>query len=468
LHPGPTAVTGAIGRYLRTFTGFSRDARLFLLTTIVFGAALSLYWIDFNLYLESIGVDRSTIGLLMSVSQLAGVVVAFPASALSDRLGRRRVMAGGMILVAAALFAFLPGQLPLIYLGVAALGAGSMAVSVVQIPFIAEHTRPDQRNEYFSIWQAISFMTGLVAALVGGAVAPSLAHFLNLGSAAAPYKILLIGMGLLGVLALATVWVLSADKPPADRVRVTGAPRFGITIVNRGLFFKLLFPGFLTALGAGQLIPFLNIFIETKFNLGLGAVNAVFAVTSLGTAIAIMIQPAIARRFGRIGSIVLVQGSSVPFLVVLGFSPALWSVVVALTVRNSLMNAGSPIFDAFAMDRISAAERATLSASMTLLWALGWTIAPLYYRQLQDTLGFTAGYAVDFVTIIVLYSIATSLLWYWFRGTDKIAIAEPAAVAIPPEAQTLFEHARFEESGAPLVPRRRSVPRRLDDSSPER
>ena len=85
-------MVGTLARYLHSFTGFSRDARLFLLTTIVFGAALSLYWIDFNLYLESIGLDRPTIGLLLSVSQLAGVLVALPASALSDRLGRRTLL----------------------------------------------------------------------------------------------------------------------------------------------------------------------------------------------------------------------------------------------------------------------------------------------------------------------------------------------------------------------------------------
>jgi hypothetical protein len=61
-------VTGALTRYLRTFTGFSRDARLFLLTTIVFGAATSLYWIDFNLYLETIGLDRSTIGWMLAIT----------------------------------------------------------------------------------------------------------------------------------------------------------------------------------------------------------------------------------------------------------------------------------------------------------------------------------------------------------------------------------------------------------------
>ena len=80
----------ALAHYIHSFTGFGRDARLFLLTTLAFGAAIGLYWIDFNLYLESIGIDPTTIGLLMAASQLAGVVVAFPASALSTASGVAR------------------------------------------------------------------------------------------------------------------------------------------------------------------------------------------------------------------------------------------------------------------------------------------------------------------------------------------------------------------------------------------
>jgi MFS family permease len=426
-------VTRALVRYMRSFTGFSRDARLFLITTVVFGAALSLYWADFNLYLEAIGIDRSTMGWLMSASMLAGVLVALPFGALSDRIGRRAVMAGGMVLVAVALLAVLPGDLPLLFVGVAALGAGAQAVSVVQIPYIAEHTRPDQRNEYFSIWSAISNLTALVATLAGGALATVLASSLGLGGGPAPYRVLLVGVAALGALSLITVLPLASDRPGRDRPRHAQSGRFGICVADRGLFVRLLLPGFITSLGAGQLIPFLNVFIQGKFNLDLPAINAILAITSLGTTMAILAQPALAARFGRIGSIVLVQASSIPFLLVLGFSPVLWTVIMAMAVRNSLMNAGSPIFDAFAMGRVSAAERATLAAAMTLLWSLGWTIAPIYYSQLQRVLGFTAGYTVDFVTIIVLYSIATTLLWKWFHGADHPETL-PSAEQIAPDA----------------------------------
>ncbi len=449
-------MTGWLARYLRSFTGFSRDARRFLITTVVFGAAISLYWIDFNLYLEAIGIDRPTIGWLMATSQLAGVLVALPASAISNRVGRRSVMAAGMALAAIALFAVLPGNVTLLFVGVALFGAGSQVVSVVQVPYIAEHTRPDQRNEFFATWSALGFMTGLVSALLGGAIAQGLSGWLGLTSSAAPYQVLLVGITILGVAGLGTVFLLTDDRHSlaAERLREPSRPGwFGLHVTNPGLFVKLLVPGFITSLGAGQLIPFLNVFIQNKFSLDLASVNVVFAITSLGTTLAILLQPAIARRFGRIGSIVMVQGASIPFLVVLGFSPLLWTVVIALAVRNSLMNAGSPIFDAFAMEKVWAGERATLSALMTLLWALGWTVAPIYYGMLQATLGFTAGYAVDFVTIIVLYTISTSLLWKWFRGTDHIAaldaqlsaaidsVPDAAEVAVAEGPASLIEHA---------------------------
>jgi hypothetical protein len=51
---------------------------------------------------------------------------------------------------------------------------------------------------------------------------------------------------------------------------------------------------------------------------------------------------------------------------------------------------------------------------------------------LHAWLSFTAAFAVDFATIIVLYTIATALLWTWFRSTDKQTVA-----AVPADEATL-------------------------------
>ncbi len=387
----------------RALGRFERDARLFLGTTFVAGAALSLYWIDFNLYLASLGLSTAVIGLVATVASLAAALFAFPASALSDRVGRRAVIAGSIALSLVGLIGLLlVNALPLIVTCAALWAMGQQAFLVVQAPFLTEHSQPDHRNELFAMQFAIQFATNVVAAIAGGLVATLVAATIGLDPAGpGAYRLILVLMAVLLVAALATVALLGDDRPSrtlARRLRGLGEParfpldprrprtRLGITIRDRGRFARLVIPGFLISLGAGQVIPFLNVYLQRKFGLDLAALNAAFGITSLGTVVAILAQPRLARRLGQIGSVVLVQGASLPFLLVLGFSPVLWTVLVAMAVRNSLMNASNPVFMAFAMEHVTPAERATLSAATSVLWQVGWVLGGAG-TPLQATLG---------------------------------------------------------------------------------
>ena len=424
---------------------FHRDARLFLVTSLVAGAALSLYWIDFNLYLASLGLSTATIGVVSTIASVAGALVAFPASAASDRFGRRAIIAGGIGAGALALVGLLATEaFPVIVASAALFSVGFQAFGVVQAPFLTEHSDREHRNELFAIQFAIQNVTNILAAIVGGVVATSVARSIGLDpDGPGTYRVILVIMVALLLVALATVARLSDDRPrtvQAPRLQSLGEPaafpqdprrsrsHLGLVMRDRQLFGRLLLPGFLISVGAGQVIPFLNLFIQRKFGLDLTSLNAVFAFTSLGTVLAILAQPWLARRFGQITSVVIVQAASIPFLVVLGFSPVLWTVILAMAVRNSLMNAGNPIFTAFAMERVTAAERATLSAAMNVLWQAGWVVGGIWYAILQATVGFEAGYAVNFVTIITLYSIATALYWVWFRAVDRGRVAPRPAM----------------------------------------
>jgi MFS family permease len=421
----------------RAFGRFHRDARLILVTSLLTGAALSLWWIDFNLYLQALGLSTAAIGLVGTIGSLAGGLVAFPASAASDRFGRRSVFAGGIVagLVSLGVLVIAGTSLPLIVVAAALWSAGNNSVGVVVAPFLAEHSEPEHRNELFAVQFAIQNVTNVVAAILGAVVATVVAAWIGLDPAGpGVYRIILLIMALLLAAGLLSVRSLTDDRPgvmAGPRLRRLGEPaafppdprrrrtRLGITVRDRGRFARLLFPGFLISLGAGQVIPYLNIFVRGKFGLDLTELNAVFAVTALGTIAAILVQPRLARRFGQITSVVIVQGASIPFLVVLGFSPILWLVVVAMTVRSSLMNAGNPIFTAFAMEHVDPAERATLSAAMSVLWQLGWVFGGVFYSVLQATVGFDAGYTVNFVAIIGLYTTGTALTWWWFHGADR-------------------------------------------------
>jgi MFS family permease len=442
----------ALGRYARSFTGFERDARIFLVTTLLYGVALSLWWVDFNLYLTALGFDPAFIGISGTVGSAAGVLVAFPASLLSDRLGRRIVLALGAAGSTVAIAGLIAVTSPIAILALAAaMGAASQAIFVLQSPFLMEHSRPEHRSELFSLQSAILTATSVGAALLGGVIAALVGSIVGVPSSdPVVYRAILLLMAIAAAAATVTVFAMRDDRPRRrrdwrtleqrpfdawagepiasrpDRLPPTRRARLGIPRpADPATFWHLLIPGFLIALGAGQVIPYLNVFVERKFDLDLAALNVIFAVTSLGTAVAILVQPALARRFGKVGSVVLVQGVSIPFLVVLGFSPILWTVVLAMAVRNSLMNAGNPIANAFAMEQLRPAERATYAATASLLWSLGWVIAGPWYSLLQATLGFDAGYAVNFVTVIVLYSLGTWLYWRWFHQVERPRASGP-------------------------------------------
>ncbi len=437
---------GAPGSFRwRAWGRYHRDARLILVTSLVAGAAISLWWIDFNLYLGAEGLSAAEIGLVGTLGSVAGGLVAFPASAASDRFGRRLVfavaLAGGLLALGVLLLA--GSAVGLIVVAAMLWSASNNAFGVVVPPFLTEHSAPEHRNELFALQFAIQNITNVVAAILGGVVAAFVAARLGFDeSGPGVYRVILVIMAILLTAGLLSVRFLSDDRPrivAGPRLRRLGEPaafppdprrgraHFGITVRDRGRFTRLLLPGFLISIGAGQVIPYLNLFVQHKFGLDLTQLNAVFAITSLGTVAAILVQPRLARRFGQITSVVIVQGASIPFLVVLGFSPVLWSVVVAMAVRSSLMNAGNPIFNAFAMESVDPAERATLSAAMSVLWQLGWVIGGIWYTLLQATLGFDAGYAVNFVTIITLYSVATALYWIWFHDADRRRVPVGAA-----------------------------------------
>lgn len=429
----------------RAYAAFHRDARLFLLTTLLVGAALSLYWIDFNLYLASLGMSPSTIGLVATVASLAAGLSSFPASALSDRFGRRAVLAGGLVGMGAGLALLLLGSgLPFVFAGAALMAVGAQGFFVVQAPFLTEHSDRGHRNELFAVQGAIQNVTNVVAAVLGGVVATVVAS--RLGFAAEgpeTYRVILVAMLVMVIAGAASIALLADDRPATlvpRRVTAAGEPaafprdpraraRFGLVVRDRGLFARLIVPGLLISVGAGQVIPFLNVFVQQRFGLDLASINALFAFTSVGTFLAVLAQPYLAARVGQIRSVVVVQALSIPFLVVLGFSPVLWTVVLAMMVRNSLMNAGNPIFSAFAMEQVTPAERATLAAAQSVLWQVGWVVGGAWYAVLQAWLGFDGGYAVNFLTIIVLYAAGTWLCFAWFRDADRATLAARRSAA---------------------------------------
>jgi MFS family permease len=178
----------------------------------------------------------------------------------------------------------------------------------------------------------------------------------------------------------------------------------------------------LTSIGAGLIMPFMNVFFRQVHNQPDPVIGSLFAWGSLAMGVGLMIAPPLAERMGKIELVVTTQGLSIPFLVILGFSPWFWMSAAAYYVRLSLMNMSTPIYNTFVMEQVEPSARAMVASLTSMSWNFGWALSPAVSGWLQVNFGF----APAFIGTIILYSISVSLYWAFFLKDKKQPATAPA------------------------------------------
>jgi MFS family permease len=415
----------ALSNYAHIFRTISRPARLFLAGTVLYWLGMTVVQLYLNFYLQGLGLDQGWIGLVNAAPSLTTVVFTLVIGSVSQRLGPWRSMVIGTAIAGVGILGMVLSPNSWMVLGASVInGLGGGFVWSNTGPFLMAHSQERQRSTLFSLQASLGTLTGFVANMGAGVLPGCLAAMLGAApdSTVVMQVILLIAAGLY-FSALLPVG-LAGGKPevqlaPVEAVSELRAPgikkrRLLPEMSDPLLYFKLIFPGAVVGLGAGMIMPFMNIYIEGKFHITFAELGQLFAWTSLATAVALMVQPLLADRFGKVKSVVLVQGASLPFLVVLGFSDIFPLVVTALFVRGALMNMGNPIFTAYSMERVPERERATFSAMTSSTWSLGWAAGSWTSGALRDLLGFASGFNLMFSFMLVFYATSMVLMWLWF------------------------------------------------------
>jgi MFS family permease len=196
--------------------------------------------------------------------------------------------------------------------------------------------------------------------------------------------------------------VSSADKSVFAPLNFAGK--------HPALLGKLISPLLITSIGAGMIMPFMNVFFRNVHKQPDPVIGNLFAWGSLAMGIGLLIAPPLAERFGKIQLVVVTQGLSIPFLILLGFAPIFWLSAVAYYIRLTLMNMTAPIYETFVMEKVDSSARATVASLAAMSWSFGWTISPMVSGWLQVRYGF----APPFLVTIILYTIAVFLYWAFF------------------------------------------------------
>lgn len=394
---------------------FSRRIWLFLTASFSFGMGQAFTMLFLNFYLRALGLDGGMQGLINALPAFVSAVIAIPAVLVARRLGEVLTLKlGSLLAVAGMLVLALSNGAAMALAGSFIQGVGSALVMVSSSPFMAAETTEENRVPLFSLQMALMTGAGFLGNLLGGQIPTLYARYAGVpaDSLAAVRAAILVAVVFQLVGTLPIFLIQNQPNQPAASLNRLDA----FKVEDKVLMAKLIIPNVLVGLGAGATIPYLNLFIEAKFRIDYGQLGSLFGWTSLATAATVLIQPWIVRKLGQIKAVVAVQSASLPFLVMLGYSPAFFLVVLSLFTRGALMNAAGPVFSAFAMSKLPQGDRPMFSALNAMSWNIGWALAATFsgvFRSFFGPAGLLTAFGWLFAWTILMYAMSMVLTYVW-------------------------------------------------------
>ncbi len=413
-----------LGEYRARLRAFRPNARLYLLNVVIVGAAMGVFRLLFNFYVLSLGYDEALLGRLVTTSSMAALLAALPVGFLADRLERKRslVLSGGLTSLALVGMVVWP-RVGVFYLTNVLFGLSQSLAGVTMGPFLMENSGEQERTYLFSFSSGLQMASASVGSWIGGYLPTWVGDWRGVP----PTHSLAYGGSVMVVAlttALALLPLLFLRTPRLEQAERSVFAPLHYAARNPALLGKLILPMLLTSVGAGLIMPFMNVFFRQVHHQPDPVIGALFAWGSLAMGIGLLVAPPLAERLGKIQVVVITQALSIPFLVLLGFAPWFWLSAAAYYIRLALMNMSSPVYQTFVMEQVEDAARATVASLVSMSWNFGWAFSPMISGWMQVNYGF----GPPFLGTILLYSLSIYLYWVFF-WKGRVEVVTETSVA---------------------------------------
>jgi MFS family permease len=426
-----------VASYVQTVRQFGRDVRLYLFATALMGFTYDggIYAVIFNLYLLRLEYGPAFVGQVNGVGMLAFAISAFPAGALGDRWGSRRlllaglvIMFGGSLLLALAEFVprgLQPNWLIITYV---IMNIGLSLYFVNSVPYLMNITAAAERNAAFSVQSALISLAAFAGSLIGGFLPGIFALTLGLSlDQAAPYRFPLL---LASALFITGIWALLSTGP--ERTAVTAPGATPPLPVDAGpsiwrLITGLTFIRLLLVSGSAVAMTFFNVYMDAGLDVPTAQIGIAIAIGRLSAVPAALFTPILAARLGNAPVTLLASFAVAFFLIPMALVPAWYAATLGYVGAIAMTSIRYPAFMVYTMEIVPAKYRSVLAGT-------GEMAAGLSFATLAYTGGFIilwGGYAPLFLTGAALNLIGTGCLIGFFR-----LYRSRAAVASAPDRQS--------------------------------
>ena len=330
-------------------------------------------------YLTALGFTTSQIGLLLTLTLVGDTAVSLFLTTRADRLGRRRMLIlGALLMTAAALVFAITSNFTLLLLA-GMIGVISPSGNEVG-PFLPieqsalAHVVPSETRTAMFAWYTLagSFATAAGALTVGALLTvlqPTLA------SSVEGYRIVLVLYAAIGLLLAGCFTRLSpaVEVVDADRTLLWGIGR------SRAIVLKLSGLFGLDSFAGGFVVQsFAAYWFYLRFGVDPATLGAIFFGANVLAGISALLASRLAARFGLVKTMVFTHLPSNVLLILVPLMPTLPLAVLVLFARFSISQMDVPTRQSYLMAVVGAEERSAAAGITGVARTTGAAIAPLF------------------------------------------------------------------------------------------
>ena len=368
------------------------------------------------LYLTSAGLDAGQVGVLLALTLAGDTVISLFLTTHADRIGRRRTLVIGAVLMAAAGFVFAGSTGFLVLVVTATLGVLSPSGAEVG-PFLpieqaslTEVTPAARRTSIYAWYNLTGSVATAVGALVAGLVVGALrgAGWSDIDA----YRVILVSYALRGLVIVAIVRLVSpaVEVPPVDTsiARTLGLHR------SQGVVLRLSSLFALDAFGGGLIVQsLLAYWFHSRFGLPEPVLGAIFFGANILAAVSALAAARIAARIGLINTMVFTHLPSNVLLILVPLMPTVELAILVLLARFSISQMDVPARQSYTMAVVDPDERSAAAGVTGIARTTGAALSPLIAAPLFAVPGLAS---VPFFLAGGLKIVYDLLLWRSFRN----------------------------------------------------
>ena len=397
----------------------ARDTRLLFAARSVRMFGYGLLAVVLVLYLDAIGLSGAEIGLLLALTLVGDAAISLWLTTHADRLGRRRVLIVGAVLVLAAGLAFAATPVFAVLLVAATVGVISPSGNEVG-PFLAveqaslsQLVEPTRRTHVFARYQLAGALATALGALAAGAVVQVAA-----GRVAAPadaYRAVIVVYALVGVvLAILFARVSPEVEVPANEVvDPTIRSRLGLHR-SQGIVLRLSALFALDAFAGGFVMQsFIAFWFNERFGVDPVLLGAILFGANILAAVSALAAAPLAARIGLVRTMVFTHLPSNVLLILVPLMPTLPLATIVLLARFSISQMDVPTRQSYTMAIVAPDERSAAAGVTGIARSLGVAASPLIAAPILVGSAFTGAGFVISGTLKIVYDL---LLYRRFRA----------------------------------------------------